>query len=186
MKAKEITALVGYYDTEMRNLQNALKITSARFDMMENRANIARKEAETLRERSACLSKFAGMDTEEVYNWLEAADFDRLSDKYNKLEQLHEAAVTGFKSDTELLQLELDAAKEEARSAQQEVVYLKNALDCAFSSLACVTVDAVAHCNVEREESLRTFIGLVKEHVVLNIHDRIDLDAMLSNLDHDF
>ena len=106
--------------------------------------------------------------------------------KYSKLEQLHEAAITGFKSDIELMQAELDASKMEAKAAQQETVFFRHALDDVLSSLSCVTVDAIAHCNVEHAESLRTFIGLVKEHVVLSIQNRVDLDAMLSNLDRDF
>ena len=68
MKAKEITALVGYYDTEMRNLHNVLNVTNARLDKQANRADLARKHAETLRKRSACLSKFADMSKEEVDN----------------------------------------------------------------------------------------------------------------------
>ena len=117
------------------------------------------------------------------------AEIDALRDerdavllKYSKLEQLHAAAVTGFKSDTELLQAELDVAKKEARSAQQEVAYFTHAL----SSLACVTVDAVAHCTGENEEALRTFISMVKEHATLSIQDRVQLDTMLANLDHNF
>lgn len=191
MKVKEITAIVRYYDTEMCNLQNERNAAYVKFDKLEQSYNLALEEAETLRERSAYLSKFADMSTEEVYNWLEtvegkAADFDRLLTRYAGLEQLHEAAIAGFKSDIEILQSELDVAKMEAKSAKQAGVFLKHALDSATSSLACVTVDAVAHCSGENEEALRAFIGLVQEHVTLSIQNRVDLDAMLSNLDHDF
>lgn len=113
------------------------------------------------------------------------AEIDALRDerdvvllKNSKLEQIHAAA----KSDTEYLQLELNVAKMEAKAAAQEVAYFKHVL----SSLSCVTVDAVAHCSGENEEALRAFIGLVQEHVTLSIQNRVDLDAMLSNLDHDF
>lgn len=166
MKAKEIIAVV----KAMCNMQQDLDTAHARIDKLvinnqqtDGMLKVNKAEIDVLRdERNAVLLK------------------------YDKLEQLHTAAITGFKSDTELLQAELDAAKEETRSAQQEVVYLKNALDGALSSLSCVTVDAVAHCNGEHAESLRTFINLVKEHVVLSIQNRVDLDAMIAALDHDF
>ena len=162
MKAKEIAAIIAHYDLEITCLRRALDAAAKRFDKLK-------------------------LDFECSKDYKEkTADFDKLLIKHAELEQLHAAAVNGFESDTELLQTELDAAKEEARSAQQEVVYLKNALNGAFSSLSCVTVDAVAHCNGQDTEALRTFIGLVKEHVVLSIQNRVDLDAMINNLDHDF
>lgn len=177
MKAKEITALVGYYDTAMCNLQNELSATHTRIETLTS--DLARKEVEKMTEANWRTGP-------ELINQQISKQFDELSDKYAKLEQLHAAAIAGFRSDTEILQTELDKGKEEARSAQQEVAYFKHALDDALSSLACVTVDAVAHCNVEHAESFRTFAGLVKEHVVLSIQDRVQLDTMLANLGDEF
>ena len=107
-------------------------------------------------------------------------------DEYSKLESLHTAAVTGFKSDTNLLQNALDMAREEARSAQQEVVYLRDSLNDVFRAMTCVTVDAVAHCTEQDKAALRTFIELVKEHAPLNIQGRVQINSMLANLNDDF
>lgn len=162
MKAKEITAIIAHYDTEITHLRRTLDATNKRFDKMKL--------------DFACAEDYKA----------KAAEFDKLLIKYAGLEQLHEAAITGFKSDTELMQAELDVAKKEATAAKQEVIFFRHAFSSVINSLACVTVDAVAHCNGENKESLRTFIGLVKEHVVLSIQDRVQLDAMLANLEHDF
>ncbi len=162
MKAKELIAVV----KAMCDLQQDLDTAHARIDklVVNNQQNDTmlkanKVEIDALRdERDAVLLK------------------------YSKLEQLHEAAVTGFKSDTELLQTELNAAKMDAKAAKQSLMYIGHQLN----SLSCVTVDAVAHCNGKDAEALRTFIELVKEYAPLNVNDRVKLDSMMSNLDHDF
>ncbi len=100
-------------------------------------------------------------------------------------EQLR-AAVTGFTSDTNLLQNALDKAEEKARSAQQEIVHLRNNLNDVFRAMTCVTVDAVRDCIEQDKAALRTFIELVKEHAPLSIQGRIQINSMLANLNDDF
>lgn len=158
MKVKELIAVV----KAMCDLQNERNAAYVKFDKLEQSYNLALEEINRRLD--------SGLENRRLRDQL-----DELLDKHAELEQLHAADITWFKSNTELLQTKLNAAK-------QEVAYFKHVL----SSLSCVTVDAVAHCDVEHAESLRTFIGLVKEHVVLSIQDRVQLDTMLSNLDHAF